>query len=81
MNKTIHTIPNSEAEEIRIVASEHHGVPLVHVRKYWFNGDKWIATKRGIALRAGQIEQCISGLQDAISYVRDNRLGQVNPDE
>ncbi len=68
MEETIATIKKNAIEEVRVALSEYKGHDLVNVR-IWANYDASESekrpTKKGFALRVGQLPELIAALQKA----------------
>ena len=73
-------LPNGQAGAMRVSLSRFNGRPLVHIREWAKLGKgRWIPTKSGFAISAGELDSTIRALKRARREVIGTRASKPVP--
>ena len=65
MTKLIAIVPKNARERVQVSLTRYHEHDLVDVRVYADNGEEWVATAKGVALRTVMLPALAVALKDA----------------
>ncbi len=67
----IASIPKSKTHQLRIALNEYEGHRYIDIREFYWNGDEYHPTKKGVTLKVSaypELLQAIASLGEALGY-------------